>query len=63
MPIKENICVCVYIYTHMNVSQAAVQLAQQWPTMNGKPKNPAVAQSTRLGHLSWSSVHARIPKK
>lgn len=49
----------IYIYImgiYWNDLQAAVQLTQQWPGVNGKSKNLAVAQPQQAGYFSWSSV-------
>ena len=49
----------INIYKHTyriywNDLQAAVQLIQQWLTVNGKSKNLVVAQSHKAGYLSWT---------
>lgn len=40
-----------------------VQLIQQWLAVNGKSKNPIVAQSHEPGCFRSSPVSAEIPKK
>lgn len=54
-----SICILEYMLIekiYMNDSRAA----QQWPTMNGKPKSPAVAQSMRLGCLISAGLQCML---
>ena len=41
---------------YQNDLQAAVQLTQQRPVVNGKSKNLVVAQFQEAGYFSWTSV-------
>ena len=41
--------------SYWNDLQSAVQLTQQWATVNGKSKDLVVAQSHEAGCFSWSS--------
>lgn len=46
---------------YWNDLQATVQLIQQWWAMNGKSKNPVIAQFTRLDASAGLLVYAGVP--
>ena len=48
---------------YCNDLQSAVQLTQQWLSVNGKPKNLVVAQSHRASCFNWSSVYTGVLEK